>query len=206
MGCVRPQFDSGHPDQVNFKSLNSQKLSELIKAGGVGVLPTDTLYGIVGQALNKAAVERIYKVKGRSPEKPFIILISSFDDLEKFSIELDAKTEEVLKKSWPGQVSVILPCPDKGFEYLHRGTDSLAFRFPNYPELQKLINETGPLAAPSANPEGEVPSVTVRDAKKYFGNQVDYYVDVGPLEGKASTLIRIKNGDTEVLRQGEVKV
>ncbi len=76
---------------------------DFLKKGKIGVMPTDTIYGLVGKALNKKTVERIYEVKKRKPEKPFIILISSLRDLKLFGV----KPEKILKKYWPGAASVI---------------------------------------------------------------------------------------------------
>ena len=113
-------------------------MKDILIKGGVGVIPTDTLYGLVGSALDPETVLRIYKLRRRSPDKPFIILISKIDDLKLFNIKIDKFTLNFLKKNWPNPISVILPCPSKQFEYLHRGTKTLAFRVPNNQELLQL--------------------------------------------------------------------
>ena len=191
---------------IIIKSLSSEKLVEVIKKGGVGVIPTDTIYGLVGKALSRKTVKRVYKLKQRNPKKPSIIFISKVDDLKLFRIKLDENTKKFLQKYWPGKVSVILPFPYKKFSYLHRGTKTLAFRLPDYPELVDLLKKTGPLIAPSANPESEEPAKTIKEAKKYFGEKVDFYTDVGQLESLPSTLISIKDKKVEVLRQGEINI
>ena len=191
---------------IIIKSLSSKRLVKIIKKIGVGVIPTDTIYGLVGKALSRKIVKRVYKLKQRNPKKPSIILISKIDDLKLFRIKLDKNTKKFLQKYWPGKVSVILPCPYKKFSYLHRGTKTLAFRFPDCPELVSLLKKTGPLIAPSANPESEEPAKTIKEAKKYFGEKVDFYVDTDRLESLPSTLISIKNEKVEVLRQGEIKI
>ena len=140
----------------------------ILKKGNIGVIPTDTLYGIVGSAFSKKAVERIYEVKGRDENKPFIVLIASISDLKKFDIALTVPQKKLLDGVWPASVSVILPCPQKKFQYLHRGTKSLAFRLPKDRELQTFLKQTGPLVAPSANPQGGKPAETIAEAKKYF--------------------------------------
>lgn len=177
-----------------------------LKNGGVGVIPTDTIYGLVGQALNRQTVERIYRLKQRSPQKPFIILISSASDLEKFDISLDKETQKILEKVWPGEVSVVLECNDRDLEYLHRGTNTLAFRLPDNQELISILNETGPLVAPSANLEGAPNAKNILEAKKTFGDQVDFYLDKGEKISEPSTLIQITDGKIEILRQGKVRI
>lgn len=179
---------------------------EILKKGGIGVMATDTIYGVLGSALNKETVERIYKLRERNPHKPMIILIGQIKNLGLFGIEIDKKTQEILRKFWPGKVSVILPCPGEKFAYLHRGTNSLAFRLPAKPDLVKILEKTGPLVAPSANPEGLAPAKTIVEAKKYFGKKVDFYLTEGELDSPPSTLIAIENGKVIVKREGAVKI
>ncbi len=173
----------------------------MIKKDGVGVLPTDTLYGIVGSAFSKRVVERIYALKGRNTKKPFIVLIHSILDLKKFGIKIAPAQKKILDSVWPGPVSVILPCPQKKFEYLHRGTKSLAFRLPKNRMLREILKKTGPIVAPSANPEGLPPAATVAEARKYFGGSVDFYLAGGRKVGKPSKIISLLGPESEVLRK-----
>ena len=176
-------------------------------------MPTDTLYGIVGSALNKKAVARIYKLRKRDLRKPMIILVSSIADIEKFGVILNPKSLILLRKLWPGKISVILPCPSKKFFYLHRGKKSLAFRMPAKKSLIELLKITGPLVAPSANWEGLPPAKTIKEAKKYFGDKVypeqgrriDFYVDGGELKSLPSTLVELKNKKIILKREGAKK-
>ncbi len=178
---------------------------EKLNNDGVGILPTDTLYGLVGRALSKRAFDRIFELKKRDAKSPFIILISSIEDLKLFDIEIGEEIKEILDKYWPGKVSIIFPCNNK-FSYLHLGTDTLAFRMPDKKDLLKLLKQTGPLLAPSANHPGEAPALTIEEAKRYFGNSVDFYEDEGKLESLPSTLIKIENEKIEVLREGAVEI
>lgn len=178
-----------------------------LKNGGVGVIPTDTIYGIVGSALNKETVERIYKLRKRNPSKPFIILIGSLEDLGKFDIKLTDKQKEFLKNNWPNSLSVVLECSEQKWEYLHRGTNSLAFRMPKDEKLLDLLKKVGPLVAPSANWEGEKPAESIEEARKYFAEDVDFYEDGGIIDSSPSTLISLKeNGSFILLREGLYKL
>ncbi|MEK7081994.1 MAG: L-threonylcarbamoyladenylate synthase [Patescibacteria group bacterium] len=172
----------------------------MIKNNELGVIPTDTLYGLVGSAFSPKAVEKIYQLKKRDPSKPLIVLITSWLDLEKFGAEISPAGKKNLKKIWPGPVSVILPAKNKKFTYLHRGTQTIAFRWPRNEQLQKILKKTGPLVAPSANPEGLPPATTVAEAKKYFGRKIDFYKNGGKITGKPSTLIKLQNGKIEIIR------
>jgi len=180
---------------------------KILKDGGTGVLLTDTIYGLVGQALNKKTVERIYSVKGRDNKKPLIILISSVEDLKLFGIKIDQQIKEKLEEFWTNDllissnpVSIILPCLLKKFDYLHRGTESLAFRLPKKKSLIEILKEVGPLVAPSANPEGLLPAQNISEAKKYFGSQVDFYLSGGKPRFKPSKIIKIEMGKVMVVR------
>lgn len=190
---------------------NDPNLLKVLKEGGVAVMPTDTLYGIVGSALSLATVERVYKIRKRNPTKPFIILIADITELEKFSVNLSIRQKSVLREYWPafpktvedkaGAVSIILDCPDETFAYLHRGIQTLAFRIPENNALKYLLSQTGPLVAPSANPEGLPPAQNISEAKKYFGGEVDLYIDGGEIKGTASKIIRLnEDGSLSVLR------
>ena len=182
-------------------------LIEVIQKNGVAVIPTDTIYGVVGSALNYQAVEKIYKLRKRNFIKPMIILISSPDDLEKFEVSLSSKQIVFFKKNWPNPLSIILPCNSKKFEYLHRGTKTLAFRMPKDENLLNLLKKTGPLVAPSANIEGEKPSDTIEMAKEYFSDAEDLYVDGGIIKANPSTLIRLdEEGNVTVLREGSFQL
>lgn len=182
------------------------KVAEVIRSGGVGVLPTDTIYGLVGTAMNEETVERLRFLRKRGSEKPFIILIASISDLQKFDVVVSEKEKNFLKKVWPGKVSVVLKCENKKLWYLHRGLESLAFRIPADEKLRAVLKQTGPLVAPSANWEGHVPAKNIAEAQKYFGDAIDFYVDGGEINSAPSTLIKLEREKITVIRQGDVKI
>lgn len=191
-----------------------ESLLSTLKKGGIVVMPTDTLYGIVGKALDMQVVERIYKLRKRAPDKPCIILIGDIGELKNFSIILSKEQKKAIEKyalartvlasalaSAEDPVSIVLDCADERFSYLHRGTKTLALRLPAQAGLRKFLKETGPLIAPSANTEGLPPSETIDEAKKYFGDRVDLYLDGGEIKGKASKVVRLhQDGSVTVLR------
>ncbi len=184
----------------------------LLAAGAVGVMPTDTIYGIVGSALEERTVERIYRLRRRNRKKPMIVLIAGTGDLRRFGIVPSPRAARVLRRVWPGKVSVILPCPSRKFAYLHRGTGTVAFRMPASAPLRAFLARTGPLVAPSANIEGEKPARTPAEAKRYFGDRVEFYAAARGASkrssaAKPSTLIALaKDGAVTVLRKGAGRV
>ncbi|MBI4993386.1 methylated-DNA--[protein]-cysteine S-methyltransferase [Candidatus Wolfebacteria bacterium] len=186
------------------KNLDWQKTARLLKDGVMGVIPTDTIYGICASALNKKSVEKVYKLRKRNPKKPMIILISSFDDLKLFGVGIDKKRKAILKKFWLQgkrlrKISVILKCPLKKFAYLHRETKTLAFRLSKNKELIKILKISGPLVAPSANWEGYKPAQNISQAKKYFGGKV-FYFDKGKIISKPSMLVDLTSLPPKILR------
>lgn len=183
------------------------QIIDLLKIGKIGVMPTDTIYGIIGSALIPKTVEEIYSLRKRETDKPMIILISSVADLKKFDIRLTQTQASFLKKTWPNPVSVVLLCPNEKYSYLHRGKKSLAFRVPKNEILLKILERVGPLVAPSANLEGNCVAETVDEAKKFFGNKVAFYIDGGRIKSEPSTIIRLNsNGLYKILRQGNFKL
>lgn len=180
--------------------------AETLKNGGIGVLASDTIYGIMGSARNIETVERIYKVRGRDRAKPFIVLIPDIAGLTEFGIKPNEVEQRMMERYWPGKVTFVLNCLNGKYMHLHRGSGTIAFRVPADEKLRTLLKETGPLVAPSANPEGKPPAETIAEARAYFGDTADFYEDSGKLTGEPSTLIRIEGAIVKTLRQGAVEV
>lgn len=170
----------------------------MLQNGSVGVLPTDTLYGLVASALNPEAVDRVYRLKRRDDGKASIILIGDLKQLDLFGISETDKHRA--SNYWPGPVSLVLACPDESLKYLHRGSDSLAFRLPANQILWEFLEKSGPLIAPSANLEGHPPAASVDEARDYFAHEIDFYVEGGELEGKPSNLISLLGPEPKTLR------
>lgn len=180
----------------HFTSINNSEIVDLLKAGAIGVLRTDTLYGVVADAKNETAVQRVYKLKERSEHKSPIVLISS--KAQVFD-EVPAEITTLLEDVWPGPVSVIIPS-SKAPLWIRRGNDSVAYRLPNNLDLQQLIGQTGPLIAPSANPEGKPPAMTIAEAEAYFGDGVDFYVDGGAVTNASPSQLLLVGNNGGVTR------
>ena len=184
------------------------KITNILANDGVAVVPTDTIHGLVGRALSKGTVSRIYNIKGRDDGKPLIVLITRMEHLRDFGVKVTGEQEAFLERVWPGKVSVVLPVSAKKWEYLTRGTGTLAFRMVcvRNKNIHMLIESVGPLVAPSANPQGEAPAKNRKEARAYFGERVDGYICGGTRVGKPSTLVSLVDGKPKVLRQGSVKI
>jgi L-threonylcarbamoyladenylate synthase len=186
-----------------FTSLSDAELLNLLQNGAVGVLPTDTLYGVVCRAADKQAVARLYELKSRE-RKPGTIIAATIEQLVELGVK--ARYLKAVEQFWPGAVSVQLPLDDS-LAYYHQGVFHGAFRIPDNAEVRALLEHTGPLLTSSANQPGEPPANNIAEAKAYFGDRADFYVDGGDLSGRGpSTVLRIVDDAIEILREGTVKI
>lgn len=177
-------------------SLDNPDLITTLLEGGIAILRTDTLYGLVARADDEQAVRRVYQLKDRDERKSPIVLIASVDQLYDTPPPAVAA---MMRAEWPGKVSIIEPSTTAPV-WLRRENDSVAYRLPDHEALRALLARTGPLIAPSANPEGHVPAMSIEEAYDYFGDRVDIYVDGGRVEDDTpSKLLRV-HGDGTVER------
>lgn len=186
-----------------YKTISEPHVVAAINAGAVGVLPTDTVYGLACSVNNRDAVARLYALKHRH-HKPGTIIAASPDQL----INLGIRKQNLSKvlRYWPGPVSVVVP-DTRSLGYLDLGMQSLAVRVTDDKTLLALLNQTGPLLTTSANLPGQPTATSLDEAYRYFKESVDFYVDGGDYRGRpASTLIRLVDGKIEVLRPGAVRV
>ncbi len=180
-----------HHLPVSFRSF-CPRAARILRGGGIGVIPTDTIYGIVASALLPAAVARLYFVRGRDPAKPVIVLLPSPAALRIFGVRPSPKAQKLLSSVWPGPRSVLLPVRKASFSHLHRGTGKIAFRVPAVRVLQSFLAATGPLAAPSANYAGLPPAATAAAAVALFGECIDFVIDGGARKGAPSRLLELR--------------
>jgi L-threonylcarbamoyladenylate synthase len=186
-----------------LNTLSNSKLVELLKNGAIGVLPTDTQYGLVACADSPAAAQRLYAFKKRG-QTPGTLIAASIEQFAALGIP--RRYVKAVEQFWPNAISVVVPSGPE-LSYLHLGKNSLAVRIPDSKELQRLLEQTGPLLTTSANPPSSQPAGTIKEAQDYFGDKVDFYVDGGDLSGRLpSTVIRIIDDAIEILREGAVKM
>lgn len=167
---------------------------QVIKAGGIAILPCDTIYGLVGLA--PYADSRLRQIKGRSEDKPFLILIKDISWLKEFSpLSLPA----ALKPFWPGPLTIIFP----GYQ-----GEKIGLRIPSDPFLQNLLTALNhPIYSTSVNLAGEPPLNEIAKIIQGFAAKVDLIVDTGDLGGRqASTIIDISEKPYRLIRQGAVEI
>ncbi len=170
--------------------------------GTVGVMPTDTVYGLVARAVDRAAVGRLYNLK--QTHQPGIVIANNIEQLVQLGLK--RRYLKAVEQFWPSAISVVIPCGLE-LEYLHLGLSGLPLRLPADQSLSKLLTQTGPLLTSQACPKAQLPAGTIAQAKTYFSKSVDFYIYGGDLSSRQpSTIIRIVDDVIEVIRQGAVKV
>lgn len=186
------------PNNTPFMN-HTEALITLLARGEVCVIPTDTVYGVVGKLSSPKAVAKIYQLKQRDTAKPVgTILAASIAQVAALTTK-SALT--LAAEFWPGPTSVIVPA-DNTYDYAHKGEMSLAVRIPADDALRALLVQTGPLASSSANLQGQEPATTVAEARAYFHDAVPLYIDGGDLSGRTpSRIVRIEeDGQIAVVR------
>ncbi len=174
----------------------------LAHTGIVGVIPTDTVYGLVARAADKQAVARLYELKERT-NKPGTLIAANIDQLVELGLKRRYLTP--VEQYWPNPISIIVPA-EPSLDYLHVGKFSLAVRIPGDKKLHALLTQAGPLLTSSANLRDQPPATNFQEARQYFGDTVDFYVDGGKITAQASTLMQIVDDAVSVLREGPVKI
>ena len=188
----------------HFVSLDDPELVAAINNGAIGVLPTDTVYGLIGKAESPEAIERMYSVKSRE-RQPGTTIGASTSQLEQLGFP--ANQLQRAAHYWPNALSVEMNASSIP-EYLSTKQPVMAARVPDTPELLALLKQTGPLMTTSANAPKQPTSTSVQMAIDYFGDDVDFYVDGGDLSGRPpSTIIGFDDaGETIMYRQGAVEI
>lgn len=190
-------------------SKDYQKLrysAEIIKNGGIVVFPTETVYGIGTNGLDKEAVERLYKIKERPLNKPISLLVSDYEMIEKVAKDISEIEYKIMKKFFPGPLTIILNKKDIVPDILTSGGSTVGIRMPEEEITRKLIEYAGvPIAAPSANISGKASGIDLQEIVKEFGDKVDYYIDGGKSKiGIGSTIVKVENNTIKILREGSI--
>jgi L-threonylcarbamoyladenylate synthase len=181
------------------------ELTELVAAlgrGDVVVIPTDTVYGLAGRFDSPEAVQRIFEIKQRPPDKPLPVLAASVSDLSAVAT-FDPLARQLADAFWPGPLTLVLPRAE-GFDADlgagERGT--VGVRVPEHELTRRLLEECGPLAVTSANRSGEPPATDAQAASKLFPELLT--LDGGPGAGQPSTVVSLV-GRPKVLRSGALE-
>lgn len=189
-----------------IKSNEIEQAAKCLKCGGTVVFPTETVYGLGGDAFNDSAIDKIYKAKGRPSDNPLIVHIADINDLKILAKEISADSQKLIDAFWPGPLTIIFPKNDEVHLRVTGGLDTVAVRFPSNKIAQELIKKSGVLvAAPSANLSGSPSPTVCRHVIDDLFGRVDYIIDGDNCKiGLESTVIDMTGTVPVILRPGGI--
>jgi L-threonylcarbamoyladenylate synthase len=180
--------------------------AELLRAGKLVAVPTETVYGLAANALDEAAVQRIFKAKDRPSSSPLIVHIADLPMARELALEWSPHAEALAAKFWPGPLTIIVPKSDKVPGIVTAGLPSVALRMPAHPMALAVIAAANlPLAAPSANRFTQLSPTTAQHVREGLGDAVDFILDGGPCTiGIESTVVSLAGSVPRILRPGMI--
>jgi L-threonylcarbamoyladenylate synthase len=181
-----------------------QKAAEILRAGGLVVFPTETVYGLGANALDPAAVHKIYALKGRPAASPLIVHVSGIEQARQFAAEWPEAAERLAREYWPGPLTLVVTKKSAIPDEVTAGLSTVGLRVPRHPIALELLRTAGvPIAAPSANRFTQLSPTTAQHVQEAFGEETPFLLDGGPCEvGLESTVIAVTKDGLEVLRPG----
>ncbi len=198
-----------YPGDLRKSKAAIEKAANILWKGGVIVAPTDTVYGLLADATQKNAVEKIYQIKNRPSNKPLPVFCSEIEMAKKIAL-IKSEVEKKLVKLWPETVTVVLPNRQKLPAIVTANLPTIALRIPNYKLLNYLLEiYSRPLIGTSANISGQQSSTKIQKVIKQFDQSKEkpnLILDAGDLRGNSpSTIIDLVHQKTRFLRVGPIK-
>ena len=183
-----------------------KRAAELLRAGEVVALPTETVYGLAANALDAKAVARIYEAKGRPAHNPIIVHVADVELAKRCVANWPAIADDLAQAFWPGPLTMVLPKAPEIPDLVTAGGATVAVRWPSHPFIQTVIRECGfPLAAPSANLSNQISPTNAEHVRKQLGDRIPLVVDGGQSQvGIESTVIDLTSEPPAVLRPGMI--
>jgi len=190
----------------HIKPDSLQEAADIIASGGTVIFPTETVYGLGANALDKTAVTKIYKAKGRPADNPLIVHIADVSQLENVARDVPKTAYELFRRYSPGPLTVVLKRKDTIPAEISAGLDTVAVRIPSHPVANSLIKLSGcPIAAPSANLSGRPSPTCYAHVKDEMDGRVDMIIDGGESDiGLESTVVSLAGDEPILLRPGAV--
>lgn len=189
-----------------LKAEEIDKAAAIIRRGGLVAMPTETVYGLAANALDGAAVAKIFRAKGRPMDNPLIVHIAGMGEIERLVSSFPEKARLLAEKFWPGPLTMVLPKSELIPDEVSAGLATVGIRFPAHPLAQALIEASGmPLAAPSANRSGIPSPTTALHVMRDMDGRIDAVLDGGDCAvGVESTVVTLCTDRPRILRPGGV--
>ena len=203
---MRAEVVAMDAEHLNMEAI--QKAGEILREGGLVAFPTETVYGLGGNALDPKASMKIYAAKGRPSDNPLIVHIADIEDLAKITTEIPEGARILAEKYWPGPLTMILPKAESVPKETTGGLDSVAVRFPSDRIAQELIRAAGGfVAAPSANTSGRPSPTMAEHVEEDLGDAIEMIIDGGQVGiGLESTIVDFTEDVPVVLRPGYISL
>ena len=184
-----------------------EKAVTLLKNGEVVAIPTETVYGLAASIDQPKAVDYIFELKGRPRSNPLIVHVANLQQAEKLCTSFPVPLKKLAEQFWPGSLTLVLPKAEKVSNQITAGKNTVGIRIPNHPILLQVLEQTGPIAAPSANPFERISPTTAEHVADYFPKGLKMVLDGGACQaGIESTIIGFENGEVIVYRLGAVSL
>jgi L-threonylcarbamoyladenylate synthase len=182
------------------------KAVDVLRSGGLVAFPTETVYGLGGDASNPVAIKKIYSAKGRPRNHPLIVHLRTFSQAREWAREVPPSAERLARRYWPGPLTLVFKRAPGVDELVTGGQDTIALRVPSHPMAQALLEAFGGgIAAPSANRFGRVSATTAEHVRSEFGSAVDCVLDGGAADvGIESTIVDVSGTHAALLRPGSI--
>jgi len=192
----------------NYRKLPLMEAAEILLKGGLVAFPTETVYGLGGDAENPSSVKRIFSAKGRPADHPLIVHIESSKDLSRWAREIPPEAFVLAERYWPGPLTLILKRDRRVLDMVTGGQDTVGLRVPDHPVALGLLEAFGGgIAAPSANRFGRVSPTTSAHVQEELGNVPDLILDGGSCRvGIESTILDLSTGKPRLMRPGAITV
>lgn len=183
-----------------------ERAAEVLRGGGVVAFPTETVYGLGANALDRNAVRRIYEIKGRPSTSPLIVHVNSVHMAQELVTAWPGAADLLAKRFWPGPLTLVLPKAAHVPDEITAGLGTVGIRIPSHPVALELIRRAGvPVAAPSANPFMGLSPTRAEHVAAGLGSRVDVILDGGPADvGIESTVVSLVGERPLLLRPGMV--
>ena len=204
MNMMNTKIERVNPEQIDETIM--EEAGRLIAEGELVAFPTETVYGLGGDALHPEAARKIYAAKGRPSDNPLIVHIADFSDMERVAREVPEAARKLAGAFWPGPLTMILPKSDAVPYETTGGLDTVAIRMPSHPAAQKLIKYSGGyIAAPSANTSGKPSPTVAKYVEEDMMGRIDAIIDGGEVGiGLESTIIDLTVTPPQILRPGYI--
>jgi L-threonylcarbamoyladenylate synthase len=192
-----------HLDEVELKTVR-QRAAAVLNDGGLVVVPTDTVYGVLANPFHPEGAQRLFAARQASRSIPLPVVIHNPRQLPALAKEVPEVAERLMASYWPGPLTLLLQVGETMAWDLGDDVRAVAFRMPAEPVILQILASTGPLACTSASTAGGPVPTTLEQARAALGDAVALYVDGGTRDGKTSTVVDVSRGGAEVRRVGAV--